>query len=244
MTTAKLIAWVLEPEAWVRNVARMTSSLIMAAALAYSQDSPEGSRKVSFPLTGQDILRALIRLGSQERIPLGIVLDTSGDLCQEHINLSVANGTVDELLNRILSGSSHTWLIKDGVIGVRPRLVSKTANQVLNVNFDEYNSGIKTTAQGLGIVLAGQILARLGLTQGYAGTITSAIEADEIPPFRLHNVTVEQIANHIVTLQNRGAWILYPPGRTMKEKAEDAHLRIYGYKDDLRALEAESCPAP
>jgi len=103
---------------------------------------------------------------------------------------------------------------------------------------------IRSAKVGLGIVLAGQILARLGLTQGYAGTITSAIEADEIPPFRLHNVTVEQIANHIVTLQNRGAWILYPPGRTMKEKAEDAHLRIYGYKDDLRALEAESCPAP
>lgn len=93
--------------------------------------------------------------------------------------------------------------------------------------------------QGLGVVLSGYIQSRLEPEKGFAGNVLSSTQSAMVKPFRLENA-VKQIANHIVSLDEKGVWILRtaPEGQSQAEKVQ---LKIYGYKDDAAILAHMGC---
>jgi hypothetical protein len=93
-------------------------------------------------------------------------------------------------------------------------------------------------------MLSGYITALLHPGQGHAGDILSSSDSEKTPPFSLHNVSVEQIANFIISLGSKGVWILTPTAPSElagKVKIADLHLRTYGYKDDANYLMSNIC---
>jgi hypothetical protein len=201
--------------------------------------APDIKKYISIAKPSQSVLQLLIQLGLQEHTPLGIVLDGTGKLCSLPKGMTIKDVTVEQLLNTLLSGSGYMWLVKDGVIEVAPRQMPNSAQQVLNVTFDHFGS-MKTTIQGMGIVLGGQIFSHFHPEQGVAGEILSSIDAETVPDFTLLNVSTEQILNHLVSTGSKGAWILSPPAEGSKETYD--RLNTYGYKDDAWALGRVPCP--
>jgi len=184
------------------------------------------------------ILRALIKFGSETRIPIGIVLDTvkPEKLCEEHRQFTLQSRPMSEFLNRLLAQSSYVWLFDQGVILVRPAHLPDRVSQVLEMKFDRFG-GIPTTMQGLGITLSGWIYSRLHPeASGFAGDILSSPDAEQFPKFEVRDASVEQILNQIVLLGSKGIWLL----RLSQdfEHNKDIDLHTYSYKDDAPALQA------
>jgi len=94
---------------------------------------------------------------------------------------------------------------------------------------------MRTTIQGLGVLLANRITVILHPGQGYVGHISSSLEAETIPPFNLRDVTVEEAANFIVSRGAKGVWILYPTSEA------EVSVRTFGYKDDASVLSNTGC---
>lgn len=216
---------------------------VLSIAIAYGQTREhEISDKtpVSLVTSGQSLLRSIIQLGAQESVPIGIVFDTEGGLCKQHQNINLPRTTLSQVMNTILSGSNYSWQIKAGVVEIRPQQVPESTRRVLEMTFDRFGT-IKTTIQGMGIILSGQIFSRIHPGQGYAGNILSSVDAEEVPPFELLNVSTEEILNHIISTGSKGVWILYPPTDTIDKNDTYGKLRTYGYKDDLSTLRKLPC---
>ena len=184
------------------------------------------------------VLRALIKSGSETRIPMGIVLDTvkPEKLCEEHRQFTLQSRPVSEFLNRLLAQSSYVWFFDQGVILVRPAHLPDRVSQVLEMKFDRFG-GIPTTMQGLGTVLSGWIHSELHPeASGFAGDILSSPDAEQFPKLEVRNASVEQILNQIVLLGSKGIWLLRL--RPDFERSKEVDLHTYSYKDDANALQA------
>lgn len=128
------------------------------------------------------VLRALIKFGSETRIPIGIVLDTvkPEKLCEEHRQFALQSRPVSEFLNRLLAQSSYVWFFDQGVILVRPAHVPDRSAQALEMKFDRFGR-IPTTMQGIGIILSGWIYSRLHPeARGFAGDILSSRTVSQV----------------------------------------------------------------
>ena len=229
---------------------RLATSLFALACLAHlailgrligAENAIDIQRQVSITMIDQNIMQTLVRLGSQESIPIGIVLDKTNALCNQRKSVTAVNRALGQVMTDLLAASGEVWSVEDGVIEVKPKQVSEASVHILNMTFSEYRS-MDTTIQGLGIILSGNIYSRVNPRQGYAGNILSSLDAEKVPAFRLQNVSVKQIANHIISLGNKGMWIFYPqPEDAQQNIAQHVQLSTYGYKDDKRVLETVSC---
>jgi hypothetical protein len=231
-------------------MSRMIMCLVLATELcvltkaAYGNPqggAPDIKKYISIAKPSQSALQLLIQVGLQEHIPLGIVLDGTGKLCTLPKGMTTKDVTVEQLLNTLLSDSSYIWLVKDGVIEVAPKQMPKSAQQVLDIRFDRFSS-MKTTIQGMGNVLVDRISSHFHPGQGFAGFIVSSPDAEKVPDFTLSNASTEQILSHLVSLGNKGIWILSPPAEPSKQTYDQ--LNTYGYKDDAWALGHVPCPGP
>ena len=187
------------------------------------------------------ILRALIKFGSETRIPIGIVFDTvkPEKLCEEHRQFILQSRPMSEFLNRLLAQSSYVWFFDEGVILVRPAHLPDRVGQVLEMKFDRFG-GIPTTMQGLGVTLSGWIHSPLHPeARGFAGDILSSLDAEQFPKFEVRDASVEQILNQIVLLGSKGIWLLRL--RPDFERSKEVDLHTYSYKDDASILPTTGC---
>ncbi len=186
-------------------------------------------------------IQALIQFGMENHVPMGIVLGSTQALCGEPRKLSLKRATIRQVTRELLAGSDYSASIEDGVVVVKPNDMPETSGRILTIKHERFG-GMKTTMQGLGILLAASIHQYLHPTEGFAGNIMSGADAENVPPFVLSNATTEQIADHIVTLEGKGAWILFPPRDEAAEASNNAPpFHIYGYSDDRQALSRLSC---
>ena len=221
-------------------VVAMELCLLTQPTYSSSQGEALDTKKhISFAAADQTVLQSLIQVGLNGRIPLGIVLNATGELCTPQKNRTMTNTAFKKVLSALLDDSGYWWFVRDGVIEIEPKEMPEPARQVLNVHFDRFGS-IKTTIKGMGIVLSGQIFAHFHPGQGYALDILASPDAEEVPMFSLLNVSAEQALNYVVSTGSNGIWILSPPAEASKE--DYGRLNTYGYKDDVVALGRVSCP--
>lgn len=221
------------------------SSLMAAFALVWQAraELPSGApQAITFDTRGEDTFHSLVRLASERRLPAGIVLDPSGDLCNAPQISRFDEATLSEVMSGLLANSASEWFSRNGILEIRPNRISEAETHVLNMRFDTFNS-MRTTIQGLGVILAGYVQARLSPGAGLAGDILSSSDSETIPPFALHNVSAEEIADYIASRGKGGAWLLYDSGTSSAERSSTLELKAYGYRDDSSVLEKMACPA-
>lgn len=211
-------------------------SAALSAETAKSQSGPE---LFSIEAHNTTSLQALMDFSAQNHVPLGIVLADHPSLCIPQTKLVLKNVTLEKILDTLLLHSGYTWSSRHGVYLIKPDLAAEQAGGILQLKYSRFES-METTMQGLGVVLSGYIQSRLEPDKGFAGNILSSTQSTTVKPFRLENVTVEQIANYIVSLDEKGVWILRtaPEGQSPAEKVA---LKIYGYKDDAAILAHMGC---
>lgn len=212
----------------------------LLSGLGRAQDSSEMQRRVSFTAVDQSIVNALIQLGSQEHIPIGIVLQKADRMCIQHKSVNTVNTTAAQIVSMLLDGTDDTFLRKGNVIEVRPKQISERTAAILKMRYKEYSS-ITTTMHGLGVILSARIYGRLHPNQGYAGSILDSVDAEKLPAFKLENVSVEDIADYIVSLGSKGIWILYQSAETQQGPDDHVQLKTYSYVNDKTALLTEPC---
>ena len=200
--------------------------------------------RYTFRMESATPLQGAIRFATENRLPLGVVLGPSDSLCGKVKTFALKNVPAAQVFDALLSGSDYSLSVEEGVWVVRPRKLPASSGYLLHLQFDSFGGGFKTTLQGLGIILAGNIRSRLRPGEGYIGDILSSPDAEKVDPFTLENVTVEQIANHIVSLAGKGAWVLYPVPDDRQQMGNTRHLYVYGYTDDAWALADLSCVNP
>lgn len=137
-------------------------------SVAKAQATDKMQQKVSLVMHNQSILEAVVALGINAQLPMGITLTRPQELCNGQETRSFTNVSRAELLSLLLA---------------------------------------------------------------------------KTPPFSLHNVSVEQIANFIVSLGSKGVWTLTSnaPEEPANRKITDLRLNTYGYKDDVNALKSNLC---
>lgn len=182
------------------------------------------------------ILAAVVKLGSESHVPLGIVLGAGKPekLCEEHKRFTLQSRPMSEFLDSLLAQSDYVWVLESGVIVIRPDHLSHQISQVLSMKFDRFG-GMQTTMQGLGVILSGWIYSQLHPGAGVAGDILSSPDAQQFPEFKVQDASVEQILNRIVSLGDKGMWLLQM--RQGSDHKSDIDLHTYSYKDDAHVLQ-------
>ena len=210
---------------------------IMIAACGAVENSQLTPKLFSIDLQDTTILQGFVDFSLQKRLPIGIVLTDSPSLCQPQRKLTLKDVSAERIVDSMLQDSGYRWSLESGVFVVKPISLSGLPNRVLQLKYSRFES-MNTTMQGLGVLLSSYIQSSLEPEKGYAGNILASSESARIKPFVLENSTVEQIANHIVSLDDKGAWIL----RTAPQKESgNVRVEIYGYKDDAQILRKLPC---
>jgi hypothetical protein len=196
-------------------------------------------KTVQFTANGVSPREAIVRLGVQERIPLGIVVsDPQSKFCKDRISVEAKDETTEKIAGNILAGTGYTWSDAGGVLWLKPASTTSAGTTILSFSFDEFKS-IATTMHGLGIILSGYVENRLHPDKGYAGSILSSTNSEVVHPFVLTNATVTQIANHIVLSGGKGIWFV--DASNLPPEQDVRRIQIYSYSDDGESLAAVPC---
>lgn len=222
---------------------RFAGVLVVLITMASIQSGSRSSDLFNVSMQNINSLQGVLRFGTESHVPVGIILNSQISLCNSPRNVSLQSASIGSVMDALLVSSEYVWSIEDGVLIVKPGNLPKTSSYVLNLKFERF-TGMKTTIQGLGIILNGNIRGKLRPTEGYAGDILQSTDSELVGPLDLSNVTVAQIANHIVSLKGKGVWILYPIPENTSQIAAVRRLYIYGYSDDSRTIADLSCANP
>ena len=218
-------------------------AILAGLSVAVGQnDKAESQQAFTFSMKDMPLLPALLKFGSENHLPLGIILQPGDPLCRTTKSVNLKDAQARQIIEGIVEGSDYVAGNSGGVWVIMPRTVPAGSSYVLNIHMEQFGT-MRTTVQGLGIILAGYVRAHLHPNEGYAGDILASSRAENIEPFTLHNVTIEEAANHIVNLAGKGLWILYPVPDNPRDTAA-RHLYIYGYEDDAEVIAHLSCKNP
>ena len=198
-------------------------------------------RLFTVSMTNITPLQGLARFGTENHVPIGIVAESPSGLCRPLRNIDLANAPVERVLDALIPGPDYVWSNEGGVFVIKPRTVPESSQFLLQLRFDRFGT-MKTTFQGLGLILALRIRGLLQSSTGIAGDILSSTNAEEVNPMILENVTVEEVANRIVLQASKGLWILYPVPTESQQIGDVQQIYTYGYADDAETLSNLPCP--
>lgn len=241
MANKNLVTCSLRPEPIMFRLSRFSWLLVvLLVAMTPVQAGSHSGGLVSVSLQNVNPLQGLLRFGMENHLPLEVILSPQVSLCDSTKNISLKSVPLNSVMDAVLAGSNYVWSTEGGVLVVKPRTLPESSNYILGLKFERF-TGMKTTIQGLGIILVGYIRSKLLPTEGFAGDILQSPDAEQVGPLDLTNVTVEQIANQIVSQDGKGAWILYPIPEDISQASAVRRLYVYGYSDDSHAIGNLSC---
>lgn len=221
---------------------------ITAAISSFGQQSGAGNssqpqyRIVNrFESRGEVALQAFLRLGSETKIPLGIV--NAGDqLCKTKTEIAVEGETIANVVDKLTTqvGGYH-WTLEDGVLLLLPQPMPRSALQLLNTLLPRF-AAPRTTLDGLGVFLRIDVLAVFRPDIGTAGGLPRSPDAVLVGPLEIDNVTVEQTLNLIVKQGSTGQWILHPIPDDYRTAADKEFVDIVDYgSDPISTIQRLSC---
>ena len=244
MVNENLVICNSHPESILFRLLRF--SWLLVALMVAVMPVKAGSRSPDlFNVSLQNVnpLQGLLRFGMENHLPLEVILSSQAGLCHSTKNISLKSAPINSVMDAVLAGSNYVWSTEGGVIVIKPRTLPESSKYILGLKFERF-TGMETTLQGLGIILNGYIQSKLHPAEGFAGDILQSPDAEKVGPLDLTNVTVEQIANQIVSQDGKGAWILYPIPDDVAKATDVRRFYLYGYSDDSHALGNLSCANP
>jgi hypothetical protein len=195
-----------------------------------SQNVPPYSKPIEkFESHGENALNSILRLGIENKMPLGIIRVGDG-LCTK-VDLAArgepATAVIDTLIKQI---GGYRWRIKDDLLVIEPQSIPLPPARLLATEIPLFSVGSITT-QELEAVLLMFTKAVLRPGEGSVGSIIGSPDDPRTPAFQMRNATIEDILNHIVKQGEGGAWILLPIPDDYKKSADSPFVKIVNYSD-------------
>ena len=173
----------------------------------------EGRRVNSFRVERVSVIDALLQLGRQEQIPMGIeYIDLQA--LEEPISVTTGPSTVAEVLNAILSkASGYSWSVRDGVVAISHASIGRNHRNLLNWRLSHFSVTKMTLADAshlLEMTLAHELQPDV---KGWVGSYSPGNSRKTVGPLDLHDVSVRKALNRLVAQAGSAAWIVQvPPG--------------------------------
>lgn len=184
-------------------------------------DPPTGiaeKRIRAFDVEGLSMLDALLRLGRQEQVPLGIEYLDPRDL-DKPISVHLRGTSVGAVVKAILNQrAGYTWRVENGVVLIgHPGLPSGDRNLLDRLLPEFSTSGRTALVTATNLMLPAQLQRYLNPPKptsgvsGVAGSVLGGRIENQVGPLHLRNVTVRQVLNRLVSEHKNAAWVILAP---------------------------------
>lgn len=161
-----------------------------------------------FNAEGSTLFDAVLLLGQEQHIPLGIEY-IDEEALQRPITVKVGAATVGQVLGAILKQEpGYSWSVNAGVIDVSHSGVPAGSANLLNRILPDYSIPSLSITEA-GVMLDRDLYDSLHPgSQGFAGSYAGDILPLRVGPLSMRNVTVRQALNRIVGQAKDAAWVV------------------------------------
>jgi len=182
------------------------------APLVYAQNNPVDRLASDFNSSGIGLTETLLRFCLQQNLPIAVEYVDRASM-DELIAVNLQNKTVRQSLDAILRhGPGYSWRLRNGVIEITNRLVSKRAESQFDTVIRVFTIPDNETTKIASVMLWWKLQLRLDKTlKGFAGDVMGDARAPRVKGATLHNRTVREILAYIVVNSGEEGWIVPGP---------------------------------
>lgn len=175
------------------------------------QSNPMEKNIESFSVAGVTPLEALLKLGAQGQVPLGIICSDNA-LLSTQLTINQSHTSVQSILAVILDGviSYRAKLDKNGVVQIfDPTKIS--GNAVLNFSFPRFQSFRSEDTTDISERMWGDFQMKINPKRtGYGGVLRVPPGDHKLPPIDLVDAKIGDILDWMVVHHGSMAWIMWP----------------------------------
>jgi hypothetical protein len=199
------------------------------------------SREVaSFNVRGLCLVDALLALGQQEQVPLGIEY-VGRDALEKPITEDFHSTTVGKIVEVLLGGGKgYTWCVRDGVLNVSHKSVAAGKGNLFDRVLPEFvirRCSVADASNVLYMSLNRQLHPEI---TGYLGEYNPGDMRNLVGPLELRNTPVRDILNRLVSSANRrAAWIVQVQPGCLDQLPSGGLWTIIEYQTPPRQYAAE-----
>lgn len=186
-------------------------------------------------ITGESALSALVQLGRQTNVCLGIEV-TDLDLLSRPVSIVARNKALGSVMREVLQHSQrYDVSVEDAVVQVHTAGRSTIATQ-LDVVVPEYKTESLTVAEAsLALLFRLKKLYDPSIG-GFGGNYSDRFPEDKVLPIDEHGKTAREILTQVVTNSRSGAWIAGPCPMAELRTSGRTCWTILEYRDDPETL--------
>lgn len=188
------------------------------------------SRSVSsFSIRDLNMMDALLQLGQEQRIPIGIEYIDAATF-RSRISLREQNTSVGKLLDAITHPQGYSWLANGGIIIVTHVGAAQGRKNLLNLRISEFTIAREVTLQAASLQLLGKLYFALHPhSTGIVGDYPIGSLQFRVALWTMRDATIRQILNRIVSQHNNGAWVVQQPPWNMDKEPSYGLWRVFEY---------------
>jgi hypothetical protein len=186
--------------------------VLLVALCVYGKEKPLARSASDFESKSVGLTETLLRFAHQEDFRVAIEYVDRASM-EQPIAVSVKGKTIGQGIDSILQkGSGYRWRLRNGIVEITNRHVSKRAETQLNVVIPVFkipeSQRVKMTSVSLWWELQLRLHPAVG---GYGGDIMEGTEASTVRPAELRKRTVREILAYIVVNSRAEGWIVAGP---------------------------------
>jgi hypothetical protein len=206
--------------------------------LGNAQTEP-GSALLSKPVTsftaqGLSLVDALLQLGQQEEIPLGIeYVDRESQETPTIVKMEKT--TVGAILEKLVAQERGcSWRVREGVLTVTQGSAEPARENLLNRMIPQFSVSRCSVSEASNLLWM-DLEQQLDPTiKGFAGDFFPADGQNLIGPLTMRNAPVWRVLNRLVTVNQKGAWIVQVANGRLDKLPGYGLWRIVEYQRPLQ----------
>jgi hypothetical protein len=221
---------------WVVVISVFMMGLPQSLGRPQSTQSPAIVRKyvASFRVERLSLLDALLQLGQQEGVPLGIEY-VDRQALEKPISVRMDETTVGEIMERLLGrDKEYSWLVREGVLTVRHASVGPGKENLLDHVIPEFSVARCSVIEASNLLRMDLELELNPQIRGFAGDYSPGDPQNLIGPFKMRNVPVWRVLNRLVSADKKAAWIVQVPQGHLDNLPSYGLWTIVEYEDPPR----------
>lgn len=206
------------PELWTVVFGVVVAVMVVGCSRNLAQTiqiSPILSRRIpSFKSNGLCLVDALLELGEQAQVPLGIEY-VSREALQRPVGKDWDETTVGRVVQYLLARENgYTWQVRGATLNVWHIPVSAGKVNLLDGRLPDFVIPRCSLEQASTVLYMDIDRQRHPYARGYAGNYSSESLQNMVGPYEVRNASVRDILNYLVSSANKkAAWIVrVPPG--------------------------------
>lgn len=205
-------------------------------SFAVPQSGATLSRRVpSFQGQGLCLVDALLKLGQQEQIPLGIEY-ISREALEKPVGTDMDETTVGKIVQALLRGDkSYNWEVRGSVLNISHKTLPSGNANLLDRVLPEFAIPQCSVAEASNVLYMTLDQQLHPWVKGYAGEYNPGDLQNRVGPFQLRNATVREILNRLVSGASKSAaWIVRVPADHLGELPTHGFWTIIEYESPPR----------